>query len=53
MVNDIVLGIAEKLRTVYPESGYSLYTENVEQGFKEPCFFCVLDQSKAKAKVRE
>jgi len=42
MVNDIVLGIAQKIRTVYPESEYSLYTENVEQGFKEPCFFVSL-----------
>lgn len=42
MVNDIILGIAEKIRTLYPESGYKLYTESIEQGFKEPCFFVQL-----------
>lgn len=42
MVNAIVLGIAQKIRTVFNESEYSLYTENVEQGFNEPCFFVQL-----------
>ena len=42
MVNEIILGIAEKIRTAYPESGHKLYTESIEQGFKEPCFFVQL-----------
>ena len=42
MVNYIVLGIAQKIRTVFNESEYRLYTENVEQGFNEPCFFVQL-----------
>lgn len=42
MVNNIVLGIAQKIRTVFSETNYSLYTENIEQGFKEPCFFVSL-----------
>jgi hypothetical protein len=42
MVDDIVLGIAEKVRTVYAQEDYKLYTESIEQGFKEPCFFVQL-----------
>lgn len=42
MVNDIVLGIAEKVRIVYAQEDYKLYTESIEQGFKEPCFFVQL-----------
>lgn len=42
MVNNIVLGIAQKIRTVFTESEYRLYTEKVEQGFSEPCFFVSL-----------
>lgn len=42
MVNAIVLGIAQKIRTVFNASEYRLYTENVEQGFNEPCFFVQL-----------
>ncbi len=39
MVNNIILGIAQKIRAVFTESEYRLYTEKVEQGFSEPCFF--------------
>lgn len=42
MVNNIILGIAQKIRTVFTESEYRLYTEKVEQGFSEPCFFVSL-----------
>ena len=43
MVNDIVNGIT---KAIYEEYGkeYKIYTESIEQGFKEPCFFvAVLD----------
>lgn len=30
--------IVNALRTRYPESGYDVYTESIEQGFTEPCF---------------
>ena len=39
MLNDIIKGMAEKIRTVYRPEDYRLYTEDVKQGFKEPCFF--------------
>jgi hypothetical protein len=42
MVNDIILGIAEKIRTAYAQGDYKLYTESIEQGFDEPCFFVQL-----------
>ncbi|MDD3569575.1 MAG: hypothetical protein PHY44_00540 [Lachnospiraceae bacterium] len=51
MVNAIVLGIAQKIRTVFNESEYSLYTENVEQGFKEPCFFVQLTSHAQKQRL--
>lgn len=42
MVNSIILGIAEKIRTVFSQDQYGLYTESVEQGLMEPCFFISL-----------
>ena len=51
MVNAIVLGIAQKIRTVFNESEYSLYTENVEQGFNEPCFFVQLTSHTQKQRL--
>lgn len=51
MVNAIVLGIAQKIRTVFNESEYSLYTENVEQGFSEPCFFVQLTSHARKQRL--
>lgn len=39
MVNKIILGIANGIRKVYPEAEYEVYTEGVEQGIEEPCFF--------------
>jgi len=42
MVSNIKMGIAQKIRTVFTESDYMLYTEMIEQGFAEPCFFVSL-----------
>ncbi|MEA5084356.1 MAG: hypothetical protein VB018_09400 [Lachnospiraceae bacterium] len=42
MVTNIILGIAEKIRTRYAQGGYKLYTESIKQGFEEPCFFVQL-----------
>lgn len=41
MINDIINGITT---AIYQEfgSGYKIYTENIEQGLKEPCFFIAL-----------
>lgn len=36
-LSDIKLGIAEALKTAYPE--FDIYTEYLEQGFTDRCFF--------------
>ena len=37
-ISDIETAITRKLRSVFGSS-YKLYTEEIPQGFKEPCFF--------------
>lgn len=39
MVNKIVEGIAKQIRLAFPAGEYSVYTEQIKQGLKEPCFF--------------
>lgn len=36
MINDIIIGIAQKLKQINPE--ITIYTEDVHQDMKEPCF---------------
>lgn len=36
MINDIINGIAVKLKQAHPNA--TIYTESVHQGMKEPCF---------------
>lgn len=38
MVNDIINAISIKLNSVFGDR-YSIYSENMEQGLTEPCFF--------------
>ena len=38
MINSIIEGISIAINTEF-EDGYTIYTESVEQGLKEPCFF--------------
>lgn len=38
MLNDVVNGISIKLNSIFGD-GYAIYTEDVEQGLTEPCFF--------------
>lgn len=38
MTNTIIDGVCKRLAEEFGE-GYRVYTENVEQGFTEPCFF--------------
>lgn len=38
MINDIIKGIVSAIRKEFGE-GYMIYTEEVRQGLKEPCFF--------------
>ncbi len=44
MINDIISGMTNG---IYQEfgSGYKIYTENIEQGLVEPCFFIALVES--------
>lgn len=41
MVNDIVSGVTKAIYDAYGD-GCRIYTENVEQGLQEPCFFVAL-----------
>lgn len=38
-MSDVVGGMVQKIRSKYPKEQYAVYTESVEQGLKEPCFF--------------
>lgn len=38
MINKIITGISQALHAEFG-AGYTTYTESVEQGLKEPCFF--------------
>ena len=38
MINSIIEGISIAINTEF-EDVYTIYTESVEQGLKEPCFF--------------
>ncbi|QTD40644.1 DUF6838 family protein [Sporosarcina sp. Te-1] len=40
-INEVVDAIASKLHEMFGD-GYGIYTESMEQGFKEPCFFIAL-----------
>jgi hypothetical protein len=40
MVNDLIDGISVKLNQVFG-NGYKIYSEEVKQGLKEPCFLIV------------
>lgn len=40
MYNEIMDAITKQLSVLFPsEAGYTIYTDAVEQGFSEPCFF--------------
>ncbi|WP_024622142.1 phage tail terminator family protein [Metaclostridioides mangenotii] len=46
MINRLIDGISIRLNELFGDD-YNIYTETVEQGFKEPCFFIKsLDPSK-------
>lgn len=49
MVNEIVDGIAVKLGEICPE--VEVYREEIEQGFKEPCFFILPLRTAQRAEV--
>lgn len=45
MINDIVNGISNALYEQYGQDK-KIYTENIEQGFSEPCFFIAVLETK-------
>ena len=45
MINDIVSGITNGIYEEFGR-GYKIYTEDVEQGLSEPCFFIAVVDSK-------
>lgn len=48
MINDIVNGISNAIYEQYGQNK-KIYTENIEQGFTEPCFFiAVLETTQAR-----
>ena len=47
MVNRIIDGISIRINEVFGDD-YEIYSEDIEQGFKEPCFFILpLNQKKS------
>lgn len=47
MINSIIDGISIKLNEIFGDD-YEIYSEDIEQGFKEPCFFILpLNQKKS------
>ena len=38
MISSIIKGISVAINTEFGD-GYTIYTESIEQGLKEPCFF--------------
>lgn len=44
MINDIVIGIAQALNGAFGDD-YEIYSQEVEQGLKEPCFLILLVDS--------
>lgn len=50
MITDIIHGVAAKLHQDFGD-GYAIYTENIPQGFKEPCFSIQHIQSDTAAKL--
>lgn len=40
VIDEIVLGIAAKIKEIYKEKGnYPIYTDKIQQGEERPCFF--------------
>ena len=50
MVNTLLQAMAKALRKEFSE-GYPIYTEEVEQGLQEPCFFIECLQQKEERKL--
>ena len=45
MFNDLIDAISKRLLEYFPESVPNIYSENIEQGFNEPCFYISLINS--------
>lgn len=51
MFNDLIDAISKRLLEYFPESVPNIYSENIEQGFSEPCFYISLINSINKNKL--
>lgn len=51
MFNDLIDAISKRLLEYFPESVPNIYSENIEQGFSEPCFYIFLINSTNKNKL--
>ena len=51
MFNDLIDAISKRLLEYFPESVPNIYSENIEQGFSEPCFYISLINSTNKNKL--
>ena len=51
MFNDLIDAISKRLVEYFPESVPNIYSENIEQGFSEPCFYISLINSTNKNKL--
>lgn len=51
MFNDLIDAISKRLLEYFPESVPNIYSENIEQGFNEPCFYISLINSTNKNKL--
>jgi phage protein len=51
MFNDLIDAISKRLLEYFLESVPNIYSENIEQGFSEPCFYISLINSTNKNKL--
>lgn len=51
MFNDLIDAISKRLLEYFPESVPNIYSENIDQGFSEPCFYISLINSTNKNKL--
>ncbi len=52
MTNKIIDGLINSIRVHFEEDKYDIYTDNVEQGLKKPCFFIFNLQSEQQRKLK-
>lgn len=51
MINNLISGIGQAIRSDFPEEAYRIYTEKIEQGLEKPCFFILCANQRYDAKL--